>query len=981
MRFTNQRIVVRAGIEELLLFLVVVVCLLEVAPCTTALAPTRDRALSELQHTSWTAREGVLGSIQALAQTSDGYLSVGTANGLCRFDGVDVEPFEPSSSGRFPGRIVESLLAMPDGGLFIGFRNAGLGQGPFSGDSPLAHDGARHCAIILESSSGTRGQGFDLSKTDSEFLDLEASLAEVRRLRDENARLRNLLVERSIRIPEVQSTSGIPQTPQTIGVAPEVPKSVFGTAEQRIELFRSLFRGRDDVYAVRWKNADGRSGYMPSADRDWKSYLGAKDKDRKKVDRQTRKFRPVTQDVVRGHLVGDHTVGIYPPLQNETCWLLAVDFDKKTWQKDAASFLTACREMNVPAVLERSRSGNGGHVWIFFSAAVAATTARKLGCAILTRTMELRHQLGLDSYDRFFPNQDTMPKGGLGNLIALPLQKIPRAEGNSVFVDSEFRPYPDQWAFLGSVERMSPDAVEAVVREAQKRGDLIGVRISIMDDAEQDPWALPPSHNGIDRPIPGPFPLAVQIVRANLLYIEKNGLPSAMLNRLLRLAAFQNPEFYKGQAMRLPTFNKPRVIACGEDLANHIALPRGCLAEVIELFEAHRIKPDIRDERCAGRAIDVEFCGQLRPSQEDAVSMIAEHDEGILCAPTAFGKTAVAAWLIAARRVNTLVLVHRQQLLDQWHARLAMFLNLTDKSIGQIGGGKSERSGTVDIAIIQSTHGKEGVKDFVAEYGQVIVDECHHLSAFTFEQVMKQVKARYVLGLTATPERKDGHHPIIYMQCGPIRHKLSARSMTAVAPFEHEVVPRLTEFRLPPEQADTTIQEVYAALVDDCSRNELILADLLRAVGDRRSPLVLSGRTNHLKYFEAALSGKVSNVFVLKGGMGKKQRRTIAEAMAAVPESEPRVILATGSYIGEGFDDARLDTLFLTMPISWRGTLQQYVGRLHRLHDAKHVVRVYDYVDSHVLMLARMYARRLKGYGAIGYRIGAAVADEPSSRL
>ena len=442
-----------------------------------------------------------------------------------------------------------------------------------------------------------------------------------------------------------------------------------------------------------------------------------------------------------------------------------------------------------------------------------------------------------------------------------------------------------------------------------------------------------------------------------------------MLNRLLRLAAFQNPEFYKAQAMRLPTFNKPRVIACGEDLANHIALPRGCLAEVIELFEAHRIKPDIRDERCAGHAIDVEFCGQLRPSQEDAVSMIAEHDEGILCAPTAFGKTAVAAWLIAARKVNTLVLVHRQQLLDQWHARLAMFLNLPDKSIGQIGGGKSERSGTLDIAIIQSTHGREGVKDFVAEYGQVIVDECHHLSAFTFEQVMKQVKARYVLGLTATPERKDGHHPIIYMQCGPIRHKLSARSMTAVTPFEHEVVPRLTEFCMPPERIDTTIQEVYAALADDRARNEMILDDLLRAVGDRRSPLLLTGRTNHLKYFETALSGKVSNVFVLKGGMGKKQRRTIAEAIAAVPESEPRVILATGSYIGEGFDDARLDTLFLAMPISWKGTLQQYVGRLHRLHDAKRVVRVYDYVDSQVLMLARMYARRLNGYGAIGYEL------------
>ena len=419
-----------------------------------------------------------------------------------------------------------------------------------------------------------------MSKIDSEFPNLEPSSADVRRLREENAWLRSLLIEHSIRIPQVPSTSGIPQTPQTVSAAPDVGRSVLATAEQRIELFRSLFRGRDDVYAIRWENADGRSGYMPRADRDWKSYLRAKDKDRKKVDRQTRTFRPLTQDVVRGHLVGDHTVGIYPLLQDETCWFLAVDFDRKTWQKDAAAFLAACREMKVQAVLERSRSGNGGHVWIFFHRAIPATTARKLGCAILTRTMEFRHQVGLESYDRFFPNQDTMPKGGLGNLIALPLQKIPRAEGNSVFVDSEYRPYPDQWAFLASVERMSTDAVEAVLREAQKRGDLIGVRMSITDDALEDPWALPPSQKRVERPIAGPFPPEVQIVRANLLYIEKKGLPSAMLDRLLRLAAFQNPEFYKAQAMRLPTFNKPRVIACGEDLANHIALPRGCLAEV-----------------------------------------------------------------------------------------------------------------------------------------------------------------------------------------------------------------------------------------------------------------------------------------------------------------------------------------------------------------------------------------------------------------
>ncbi|HEY2467306.1 MAG TPA: hypothetical protein VGI45_05640 [Terracidiphilus sp.] len=347
------------------------------------------------------------------------------------------------------------------------------------------------------------------------------------------------------------------------------------TAGQRIALFRSLFRGREDVFAIRWQNDDGRSGYMPKADRDWKSYLGARAEDRKKVDCLTRKYRPLTDDVVREHLVGEHTVGLYPLLQDETCWILAVDFDKKTWQQDAAAFLTACREFEVPAALERSRSGNGGHVWTFFENAIPATTARKLGCVILTRTMESRHQVGLDSYDRFFPNQDTMPKGGFGNLIALPLQKAPRANGNSVFIDAEFRPYPNQWEFLASIKRMPAEAVDAIVLEAQKRGDLIGVRISIAEDDDIYPWMLPPSRTRADRKIAGPFPKKVQVIQSNLIYVEKNELPSAMLNRLLRLAAFQNPEFYKAQAMRLPTFNKPRVIACGEDLANYIALPRG----------------------------------------------------------------------------------------------------------------------------------------------------------------------------------------------------------------------------------------------------------------------------------------------------------------------------------------------------------------------------------------------------------------------
>ena len=795
---------------------------------------------------------------------------------------------------------------------------------------------------------------------------IESALEESARLREENSRLRRLLAEHGIPIPTAASNNEAPSPAGELLGERTVPDK----AAQRLALFRSLFRGREDVYAVRWEKPDGRAGYAPKADRDWKAYLGARKSDRRKVDRQTRKLRPLTDDVVRGHLMGKQTIGIYPLLLDETCWFLAVDFDKKTWQQDAAAFLETCREFGVPAALERSRSGRGGHVWIFFGSAVSAAMARKLGCAILTRTMERRHQVGLDSYDRFFPNQDTMPKGGFGNLIALPLQKIPREAGNSVFVDTEFRPYRDQWDFLSKLRGMSAEAAAELVSAVQSKGDLVGVRISLAEGGdERDPWTLPPSRKRRERPIEGPLPEVVHVVRANLLYIEKKDLPSSMLNRLLRLAAFQNPEFYKAQSMRLSTFNKPRVIACGEDLANHVALPRGCLTEVLALLGAHQVKAEVRDERFGGTAIEAEFRGQLRTSQREAVSTLNGCDEGILSAPPAFGKTAVAAWLIAERKVSTLVLVHRQQLLDQWRERLMMFLELPPTSVGQIGGGKRDRSGRVDVALLQSLHRKGEVKDCVAEYGQVIVDECHHISAFTFEQVMRQIKAKYVVGLTATPTRKDGHHPIIFMQCGPVRFSLSARGMTESTPFEHFVIPRQTDFRMAPNLTDVTIHDVYAALVRDRARNEMIVEDLVRAVESGHSPLLLTGRTEHLKYFETKLTGVVNNVFVLKGGMGTKQRRAAAEALASVGETDQRVILATGSYIGEGFDDARLDTLFLTMPISWKGTLQQYVGRLHRLHDNKRVVRVYDYVDAEVPMLARMYERRLKGYSAIGYRV------------
>jgi superfamily II DNA or RNA helicase len=623
--------------------------------------------------------------------------------------------------------------------------------------------------------------------------------------------------------------------------------------------------------------------------------------------------------------------------------------------------------LNVPAALERSRSGKGAHVWIFFSAPVPATLARKLGAGLLTKTMQRRHQMSLTSYDRLFPNQDTMPTGGFGNLIALPLQKIPRRAKNSVFVDDALDPFPDQWRYLAGIARMEPLIVERLVRSLERNGNVVGVRMSLAEnDSGEDPWLLPPSRRFPEKPIAGPFPESVRVVRANLLFIEKRGLPEAMLDRLNRLAAFQNPEFYKAQAMRLPTYDKPRVIGCAEELPQFLALPRGLLDEVELLLSRHKIAPKVEDERFAGKPINVTFTGTLREKQPDAVTKLLKHDDGVLCAGTAFGKTVAAAFLIAARRTNTLVLVHRAQLLDQWRQRLATFLDLSIDSIGQFAGGKKKCTGIVDVALIQSLYRKGEVKDLVAEYGHIVVDECHHLAAVSFEQVMRQVRAKYVTGLTATPVRKDGHHPIIYMQCGPIRFNVSVRSQVESSPFEHRVLPRTTNVAWNHETAPK-IQELYALLSTDAARNEQIIRDVVAAFRSGRSPLVLSGRTEHIDRLCFRLRQYCDRVFLLKGSITAKARARLMQEL--VLEDQPRIIIATGSYIGEGFDDSRLDTLFLAMPISWHGTLQQYVGRLHRLHDGKKIVEVYDYVDSSIPMLARMFEKRLRGYKALGYSI------------
>lgn len=753
------------------------------------------------------------------------------------------------------------------------------------------------------------------------------------------------------------------------------PRPAARSPEEKVRLFRQLFRGRGDVFPTRFvSKKTGKPGYAPACAN--KFVRGVCELPKVKCSEcGSQAFVHSDDAAVLAHLQGRHVMGVYPLLEDETCWFLAVDFDKSTWQDDVLAFVATCRQVGLPAAVERSRSGNGAHVWFFFGEPVPAVIARRMGCYLITETMSRRHELSMDSYDRLFPSQDTMPRGGFGNLIALPLQHGPRQQGNTVFLGDRLEPLPgeEQWAYLAAIPRIDRGTVEKIAGEASRQGSVIGVRrVEPADEEEAEPWARPPSGWPRFPRITGPFPERVRAVLSQRLFVEKAGLPSPMLNQIKRLAAFQNPEFYKKQSLRLSTALTPRVISCAEDLPQHVGLPRGCQADLEAFLREHSVALDVEDKRETGADLQVSFHGELTTVQRQAARALLAHEIGVFVAPPGVGKTVVGTYLVAERGCSTLVLVHRRPLLEQWRAQVALFLGVEPRAVGQIAGGKQSANGRLDVAMIQSLARAGKVADLVARYGQVIVDECHHVPAVSFERVLAEVKARYVVGLTATPLRRDGQHPIIGMQLGPVRFAVDAKSDAARRPFEHRLVVRETTFRSPASARVPSIQELYAELAVNKGRNELILNDVIASLEEGRCPLLLTERKDHLAYFAERLQKFARHLVVLHGSMTARGRNAAKKQLAAIPPDEERLVLATGRYIGEGFDDARLDTLFLALPVSWKGTLVQYTGRLHRLHPGKTEVRIYDYVDRQVPMLLRMFERRLRSYRAIGYARGEA---------
>jgi len=768
---------------------------------------------------------------------------------------------------------------------------------------------------------------------------LQEVLRECERLREENQYLKSILKSNNIFLENNLNKS-----------TNEISNSKLQKINERIQLFKSLFKGRTDVYAVRWESNNGKTGYTPACKFEWQRPICQKPK----VKCSNCKYRtllPLSDDVIYDHLIGKNTIGIYPLLQNETCWFLAVDFDKKSWQHDVQAFIATCKELNIPASIERSRSGNGCHVWIFLEDATSASLVRKLGHVLLSLTLLKRSEVGLDSFDRLFPNQDTLPKGGFGNLIALPLQNGPRKNGNSIFTDENFVPYENQWQYLKHIKRAKIEDIKKVVLAFYQK-----------DESTQTPIK---ENNVKEIKIPS----TIQVIEKNGLFIEKTGLPSWLIQKLIQLATFNNPEFFKAQSKRLSTHGIPRVVPCFDEIDNFLVIPRGCKEDLEKLLNTYNISLKYADCTNKGIEISVDFIGNLRAEQEQAVNNLLQHSIGILSATTGFGKTVVASAILAKRNINTLIIVHRKQLLDQWKERLSMFLNLDKQQIGQIGGGKNSKTGIIDVATIQSLNYKGEIKDVVSQYGQIIVDECHHISAYSFEQVLKKAEAKYILGLTATPTRKDGLQPIMTMQLGKIRYKVNSKSLLENQTMNHILIPRYTNFKSLNKHENKNIQLLYKELVNDFNRNEMIFNDVLKELSKGATPLLLTERVDHAYELASRFNGFVKNIIVLTGKMSKKEKENNLKMLEGLSDDEERLIIATGKYIGEGFDHSKLDTLFLTMPLSWKGTLQQYVGRIHRLHSQKFQVKVFDYVDRKEPMLQVMFEKRMKTYRSMGYKV------------
>lgn len=705
------------------------------------------------------------------------------------------------------------------------------------------------------------------------------------------------------------------------------------TTSEKLALYFSLFKGRLDVYAKSYINDQGKIQYYPSYNYGWRNLPAEK-----------RTCQPLTDQVLKEHLQGKTSIGIFPMTKDDTCSFLAIDFDKKDWQEAVSVFREIAEQHSFQAHVEISRSGNGAHVWFFFEEEISCQQARNFGKSLLELSMQASKSVSFSSFDRMFPNQDILPKGGFGNLIALPLQGEAFSKGRTVFVDKDFKLYADQWEYLQGVERINQEKITK----------FLGQKFL----SQQNDKCL-------------------EISLSNVLSIRKDEISAKTYHFLRKLASFSNPEFYLKQATRQPTYQTPERIYLFEETEEDLMLPRGLLSSLKEHFEEIKIK----DNRYSHDSINVTFNGQLRFEQDAALGDLLASENGVLSAETGFGKTVLGAALIASRQKKALILVHNRQLLEQWLERLSQFLTFEEDEavrytpsgrekvighIGQYGASKKWRSKLVDVVMIQSLFKGDNISIFLDDYDMMIIDECHHVTALQFEKVVAQFSGKYLYGLTATPERKNGHEPILFQRIGDILHT----AKTEQSEFEKHLNLRLTSFgKLDLEKSKSTS---FVALSDwlakDEFRNQMIVQDILQMYADKHKILVLVNRVEHLEILQNSLTQEsLDNIFCLSGKSKRKESKETLEQIEGLGNEEPLVLLSTGKYVGEGFDLPKLDTLILAAPLSWKNNLIQYAGRLHRPYQGKNKVEIFDYLDIHVPYLEKMYQKRQVAYQKMSY--------------
>lgn len=781
--------------------------------------------------------------------------------------------------------------------------------------------------------------------------------------------------------------------------------------KQRIRFYRNLFNGRSDVYSLRSGKPNKKTGkydYYTQCWNFWKDGVCPRKNGAKITcgECSNQNYKWLIDENVYNHMMGKKSdasdvLGIYPLLPDETINFLVFDFDchdenicgddganpDAEWMQEVNAFRQICEDNDIPILVERSRSGNGAHIWLFFERPILASTARRFGSALLTKGAESVNMKSFTYYDRMLPAQDHITinsktgKPGLGNLIALPLQGLALKSGNSAFIDKNWNAYPDQWECLKSVKRISPEYIDDKIKEWSKEG-VLGVLcddfdVDDNDDSQPKPWEKKQLFFHKED-----APSKVEIIVSNRIYINTKNIGKRMQNAIRRMAAFSNSEFYKKSRMGFSTKGIPRIIYCGQDEGGYICIPRALLDSLIEKLNDADISFSLMDDRCEGTPLDVTFKGELYEEQMRAASAILEHDNGVLGATTSFGKTVVGAYMIAQRKTNTLILVHNTEIQKNWIEDLEKFLDIRAELpeyktktgrvkkrkslIGKLYAGHNSMTGIVDVAIFSSLGKGDDIDPIIENYGMVIMDECHHGAAQTVEDVIGAAKARYIYGLTATPKREDGLEKKVFMQFGPVRFRYTAKERAEKQGIAHYVYPRFTRLI---STTDLKITEANRAVVESEVRNEKIIADVESCIQNGRTPLVLTKYKEHAQILFEKLQEKADHVYLLQGGGSRKEKDLMRTQMKSAPENESVILIAIDKYVGEGFNFPRLDTMMLAMPAAAEGNIEQFAGRLHRDYKGKTEVIIYDYVDSHIRVLEKMYHKRLRTYKKIGYEI------------